>query len=70
MQQSWLKTGDFLVVDTCRDYIAEMNTYSYDEKGQPEDGHDHSINGCQYAWLPYKQYIGNYKAIQEVISDA
>ena len=70
LQQSWLKTGDFLVVDTCRDYIAEMNTYSYDEKGQPEDGHDHSINGCQYAWLPYKQYIGNYKAIQEVISDA
>lgn len=57
-------------MDTCRDYIAEMNTYSYDEKGQPEDGHDHSINGCQYAWLPYKQYIGNYKAIQEVISDA
>ena len=70
LQQSWLKTGDFLVVDTCKDYIAEMNTYSYDEKGQPEDGHDHSINGCQYAWLPYKQYIGNYKAIQEVIADA
>ncbi len=69
LQQSWMKTGDFLIVDTCRSFICECNTYSYDEKGQPEDGHDHSINGCQYAWLPYKQYIGNYHAIKEVISD-
>ncbi len=70
LQQSWMKTGDFLIVDTCKDYITELNTYSYDEKGQPEDGHDHSINGCQYAWLPYKQYIGNYEQIREVITDA
>ncbi len=70
LQQSWMKTGDFLIVENCKDFIRECNTYSYDEKGQPEDGHDHSINGCQYAWLPYKQYIGNYQTIKEVISDA
>lgn len=69
LQQSWMKTGDFLIVENCKDFIRECNTYSYDEKGQPEDGHDHSINGCQYAWLPYKRYIGNYQAIKEVISD-
>lgn len=69
LQQSWLKTNDFLVVENCKDIISEMNTYSYTEDGQPEDGNDHSINACQYAWLPYKQYIGNYKAIKEIIKD-
>lgn len=70
LQQSWMQTGDFLIVDTCKDYISEMNKYSWDEKNQPEDAHDHSINGCQYAWLPYKKMIGDIKAIAEVIKDA
>ena len=54
-------TGDFLVVNTCTDYIDECNTYSYTEEGLPEDGHDHVINACQYAWLPYKSKIVNYR---------
>ena len=70
LQQSWMQTGDFLIVDTCKDYIGEMNSYSWDEKNQPEDAHDHSINGCQYAWLPYKKMIGDSKAITEIIKDA
>ena len=70
LQQSWMQTGDFLIVDNCVDYITELNTYSWDEKNQPEDGHDHSINGCQYAWLPFKKMIGDSKAIAEVIKDA
>ena len=70
LQQSWLQTKDFLVVDTCTDYIEECNTYSYTEDGQPEDGHDHCINACQYAWLPYKTKIGDMDAIKQVIKDA
>ena len=70
LQQSWMQTGDFLIVDGCKDYIGEMNSYSWDEKNQPEDAHDHSINGCQYAWLPFKKMIGDSKAIAEVIKDA
>lgn len=70
LQQSWLQTKDFLVVDTCTDYIDECNTYSYTEDGQPEDGHDHCINACQYAWLPYKAKIGDMDAIKQVIKDA
>lgn len=71
LQQSWMQTGDFLVVgEDCPDYIGELNTYSYDEKNQPEDGHDHNINACQYAWLPFKRMIGDIKAISEVIKDA
>lgn len=70
LQQSWMQTGDFLVVDTCTDYIDECNTYSYTEDGQPEDAHDHCINACQYAWLPYKSKIGDIDAIKQIIKDA
>ena len=70
LQQSWMQTGDFLVVDTCTDYIDECNTYSYTEDGQPEDAHDHCINACQYAWLPYKAKIGDMDAIKQIIKDA
>ena len=71
LQQSWMQTGDFLVVgDDCPDYVGELNTYSYDEKNQPEDGHDHNINATQYAFLPYKKLIGDIKSISEVIKDA
>lgn len=70
LQQSWLKTGDFLIVDTCTDYIDECNTYSYTEDGELEDGNDHSIQGGQYGWLPYKKKIGNWKIIKQLIKDA
>ena len=70
LQQSWMHTGDFLVVNTCTDYIDECNTYSYTEEGLPEDGHDHVINACQYAWLQYKSKIGDMDAIKQIIKDA
>lgn len=69
LQESWLNTSDFLVVETCTDYIAECNSYSFDENNQPEDGNDHSINGCQYAWLPYKRKIGNWEELSKLIKD-
>ena len=71
LQQSWMQTGDFLVVgEDCPDYVGELNTYSYDDKNQPEDGHDHNITATQYAFLPYKKLIGDIKSISEVIKDA
>ena len=71
LQQSWMQTGDFLVVgEDCKDYVGELNKYSWDEKNQPEDGHDHNINATQYAFLPYKKLIGDIKSISEVIKDA
>lgn len=69
LQESWLGTSDFLVVETCKDYISECNSYSFDENNQPEDANDHSINGCQYAWLPYKKKIGNWEIIKKIIKD-
>lgn len=71
LQQSWMQTGDFLIVgEDCAGYIDELNKYSWDEKNQPEDAHDHDINACQYAWLPFKKMIGDVRAISEVIKDA
>lgn len=69
LNQSWLNTNDFLIVETCRCYINECNTYSYTEDGQLEDGNDHSIQGCQYAWLPFKKMIGNWELIKTMIKD-
>ena len=62
LQSAWMATGDFLILNRCNSYIAELNIYSWKEdKYEPEDGHDHCINSCQYAWLPYKDKIGSVR---------
>ena len=62
LQSAWMAAGDFLILEHCRNYIAELNIYSWKEdKAEPEDGNDHMINSCQYSWLPYKDKIGSVK---------
>lgn len=58
LQLGWLETGNYLVLEHCREHIHELNTYSYTEKGVPEDGNDHTINSNQYGWIPYQDRIG------------
>lgn len=70
LQQSWLNGYDFLIAETCTDYRAECDAYSFTEDGELEDGNDHSIQGCQYAWLPFKKLIGNWEIIKQMIKDA
>lgn len=55
----WFKEGKYLVLDHCPEHIHELDTYSYTEKGVPEDGHDHTINSTQYGWIPYRAMIGS-----------
>jgi PBSX family phage terminase large subunit len=59
-QLGWFAHEDFLVVESCTHYIAELNTYSWreDKDNTPEDRNDHTINSVQYAWIPYKNKIG------------
>mgnify|MGYP004597760175 CR=1 FL=1 len=59
MQLGWFAKDYFLVVDSCTNYIQELNIYSWceDKDNTPEDGNDHMINSVQYAWLPYKSKI-------------
>jgi len=60
LQLGWFAHDDFLVVDTCRNYISELEIYSWreDKDNTPEDGNDHMINSVQYGFLPFKQEIG------------
>jgi len=59
LQSGWMAHGDFLILDTCTPLLEELDLYSWKEdKYEPEDGNDHCINSCQYAWLPFKDKIG------------
>lgn len=59
LQSGWMAHSDFLILDTCTPLLEELDLYSWKEdKYEPEDGNDHSINSCQYAWLPFKDKIG------------
>ena len=62
-QLGWLAKDKLLVVDTCHEYIRELESYSWKEEKdlEPEDANDHMINSVQYAWIPYAQRIGGMK---------
>lgn len=50
------------VINTCIEHIRELESYSWKEdKYDPEDANDHTINSSQYAWIPFRTKIGNYK---------
>lgn len=58
MQQGWIYHENYLVVDSCHEHIKELETYSWQEdKYEPEDRNDHTINASQYGWLPFVGYI-------------
>lgn len=63
--QTWIESIEgvfYYVVDTCKEHIAELELYSWkDDKDEPEDSNDHTINSSQYAWIPYRKVIGIYK---------
>ena len=58
LQLGWIAKERFFVVN-CKEYLREVGVYSWKEdKDEPEDRNDHTINACQYAWLPYIAEIG------------
>ena len=61
LQKGWIATDNFYVLSNCKNYIKELQVYSWSEKTnrtEPEDKNDHMINSVQYAWIPYKEKIG------------
>lgn len=71
LQLSWMNYREeknilpsFLILDTCKNYISEMESYSWkeDKDEEPEDGHDHMINSTQYGWIPYRDKIIQQKS--------
>lgn len=65
-QLGWMAFDDdagivpcFIVLDTCPNYIRELETYSWQEEkdNTPEDANDHMVNSVQYGWIPYQSKI-------------
>lgn len=66
LQLGWINTNDkvsYYVLDHCKTHIRELDSYSWKEdKYEPEDANDHTINASQYGWIPFKTKIGNYES--------
>lgn len=59
LQLGWIAKDQFFVLEHCREVIRELGVYAWQEdKNAPEDKNDHTVNACQYAWLPYLVEIG------------
>ena len=59
LQLGWFKTCDYMVLGHCQEHIKELESYSWKEdKYEPEDKNDHTINASQYGWLPHVKFIG------------
>ena len=59
LQRGWMKDGHWFILDECKETIREHNLYCWkDDKHEPVDSNDHTINASQYGWLPYKDKIG------------
>lgn len=61
----WINTSNkifYYVLEHCKEHIRELESYSWKEdKYEPEDSNDHTINSSQYAWIPFRKMIGDYK---------
>ena len=62
---SWIDSVDgvfYYVCDHCKAHIGELETYSWKEdKDEPEDDHNHTIDSSCYSWIPFRKKIGSYK---------
>ena len=59
LQLGWFAKEELFVCSHCTEHIRELGVYAWqDTKDLPEDANDHTINACQYAWLPYVKDIG------------
>lgn len=68
LMQGWLNYNEgtkdvyYQVLDKCINHIRELECYSWKEdKYEPEDSNDHTINASQYAWIPFRNKIGGVR---------
>ena len=68
LTQGWLNYNEeskdvyYQVLDKCLNHIRELDCYSWKEdKYEPEDCNDHTINASQYAWIPFRNKIGGVR---------
>ncbi len=59
LQLGWIEQRCYLVTDICTEHLGELDRYSWKEdKDEPEDRNDHTINASQYGWIPYRALMG------------
>ena len=59
LQLGWIAKEQFFVIKNCKEHLRELGVYAWQEdKDLPEDKNDHTINACQYAWIPYVSKSG------------
>ena len=59
ISSGWMKNLKYLVLSHCEEHIRELNIYSWKEdKDEPEDRNDHTINASQYGYIPHINIIG------------
>ena len=59
LESGWLAHRQHLFVEEdCAPLLEELDRYSWEDSGRPEDGNDHCINAEQYAWMAYLEEIG------------
>lgn len=62
LQLGWIWSSNkalYIVMDHCVKHIGELESYSWKEdKYEPEDRNDHTINASQYGFIPFKNIIG------------
>lgn len=62
LQLGWIWSNNkalYIVMDHCVKHIGELESYSWKEdKYEPEDRNDHTINASQYGFIPFKGIIG------------
>lgn len=59
LQLGWFQDNKYLVLSHCTHHVHELEVYSWKEdKYEPEDRNDHTINASQYGFIPYKNMIG------------
>lgn len=68
LMQGWLNYNEgtkdvyYQVLNKCINHIRELECYSWKEdKYEPEDSNDHTINASQYAWIPFRSKIGGVR---------
>lgn len=68
LQLGWMIADEereayYYIVSTCKNYITELDTYSWqeDKDEKPEDKNDHMVNSTQYSWIPYRTKIGEVR---------
>lgn len=59
LESGWLAHRQHLFAEEdCAPLLEELDRYSWEDSGRPEDGNDHCINAEQYAWMAYLEEIG------------